>query len=89
MNGITSIHLNPSRQILTVFSSEEAYDAVSVLVEECSQVLKSSSQHMEQVVHRDQVECCVCYTCIKASGDIFRARILWPCILPRVYLTIG
>ena len=71
--GVTSIHLNPSRQIVTVFASENGYNEVSILIDDCSEDLKSAisvaEQHQER---RDETECCVCFTGIKFSGDIFR-----------------
>ena len=47
----------------------KSYDDISVLVNECSGTLESCSPNFR---HQDQIECCVCYTGIKASGDIFR-----------------
>ena len=72
-DGINSVYLNPSRQALTLFSSEKAFDDFSVLLNECSQILEQSSPNVKKGgVNHDHIECCVCYTDIKCSGDIFR-----------------
>lgn len=71
--GVTSIHLNPSRQVITLFASENGFDEVSALIEHYSEYLKSAIPVAEQRQHRHyEIECCVCFTVIKSSGDIFR-----------------
>ena len=71
--GVSSVHLNPSRQVLTLFASENGFDEVSTIIEDCSEYLKSAIPVAEQRQDlHNEIECCVCYTGIKSSGDIFR-----------------
>lgn len=71
-DGVTFVRLNPSRHVLTIFATEDAFDDISVLVNECSKILESSNLSTRHETDHDQVECCVCFTIIKSSGDIFR-----------------
>ena len=70
VNGVTSIYLNPSRQMLTVFASEKAFDTILEAVNQCSVSLDTDA-NAEQNEHCDLLKCCVCYGAIKSSADIF------------------
>ena len=71
--GVASVRLNPSRQVLTLFASENGFDEVSDLIDDCTKDLKSASPVEEKHQHHhDKIECCVCFTIVKSPGDIFR-----------------
>ena len=71
-DGVAFVHLNPSRQVVTIFATEDAFGDISVLVNECSKTLESRNLSVMQQNNQDQIECCVCFTVIKSAGDIFR-----------------
>jgi ATP-dependent RNA helicase DHX8/PRP22 len=71
--GVASIRLNPSCQVLTLFASENGFDEVSALIDDCCEYLESALPAEEQHQHHhDEIECCVCFTIVKSPGDIFR-----------------
>ena len=70
--GTTTVRLDPRRQIITVFATQEVcdflYKAIDDYTKSFDPNLLSSIHHHEP----DEIECCTCFTVIVNQSDIFR-----------------
>ena len=70
--GVTTIRLDPRRQMITMFASQDVYEFLLGKIDEFT---KSLDPNLLSSVHHhkpDEIECCVCFTVIMNSSDIFR-----------------
>ena len=70
--GVTTIRLEPKRQIVTMFATEEDYKFLVDKIEEFSKSVDPSwllSVHHHRV---DEIECCVCFAVIINPNELFR-----------------
>ena len=71
-DSVTTIRLDPRRQIITVFATQNEYE---FLVGKIEDFTKSLDPNLLRLVHHhqaDEVECCVCFTVIINPSEIFR-----------------
>ena len=70
--GVTTIRLDPRRQLVTMFGTQGVYD---FLVDKIDEFIKSIDPNLLSSVHHhtsDEIECCVCFVVISNPSEIFR-----------------
>lgn len=70
--GVTTIRLDPRRQMVTMFATQDVYD---FLVSKVNEFTKSLNSNFLLSVHHhrlDEIECCVCFAVITNPVEIFR-----------------
>ena len=65
--GVTTIRLEPKRQIVTMFATEEDYKFLVDKIEEFSKSVDPVHHHRV-----DEIECCVCFAVIINPNELFR-----------------
>jgi ATP-dependent RNA helicase DHX8/PRP22 len=70
--GVTTVRLDPRRQLVTVFATQSVYEFLNGKIDEYT---KSFDPNLLSTIHHhkpDEIECCACFTDIINSSDIFR-----------------
>ena len=70
--GVTTVRLDPRRQLVTVFATQQVYEFLNGKIDEYT---KSFDPNLLSTIHHhksDELECCACFTDIRNSSDIFR-----------------
>ena len=70
--GVTTVRLNPRRQLVTVFATQQVYD---FLIGKVDEYTKSFDPNSLSTIHHhkpDEIECCACFMDIVNPSDIFR-----------------
>ena len=70
--GVTTVRLDPRRQLVTVFATQSVYEFLNGKIDEYT---KSFDPNLLSAIHHhkpDEIECCTCFTDIINPSDIFR-----------------